>query len=119
RSTAHDDRYYLMMTNRPLDAAYLPDKSSISPDATYNQFEYPYLMVEISGSQVRRFSCVFDTKRLRSAADRALIAATVYDGNGSVALHMISRFLSENGADKRADTCVLVRRDSQEFLDLR
>jgi len=68
---------------------------------------------------VQRFSCVFDTKRLRSAADRTLIAATVYDGNGSVALHMISRFLSENGADKRADTCVLVRRDSQELLDLR
>jgi hypothetical protein len=122
RSSATRDSYYVLHHAVAVDSAMTreadPRERRIRDDATFDDYNYPYVLVEVIGARVRLFDCLFDTTRMTGPADRKFMRRS---SNGDVfvepALELISRFLSEHGADSKRDQCTTMKRQPQTLAD--
>jgi hypothetical protein len=113
RSSASRDSYYVMQEAVAGDSALTHKGDArglpIRDDATFADYDYPYVLVEVVGGRARLFDCAFDTARMTSVADRRFLRRSSHgDFFVEPALDRIARFLSEHGSDMKADQCTPV-----------
>jgi len=102
RSTATEDRYYIMDIDMLRDGKEIgQDPYKLYPNDSY---DFSYWLVLVRDESVRRFTCVFDNSRLTAPRDRKIMKA-MNDDLGSGAQQAIARFLSEHGAKVQTENC--------------
>ena len=122
RSSATRDSYYVLHQAVAVDSAMTheadPRERRIRDDATFDDYTYPYVLVEVVGARVRLFDCLFDTTRMTGPADRKFMRRSSHgDFFVEPALERISRFLSEHGADSKRDQCATMKPQPQTLAD--
>lgn len=101
RSTATEDRYYVMDTSTLRDEKnYENDPYRLHPNSSY---DFSYWFVVVKGNSARRFTCAFDNSRLIAPHDEIMNAMN--ENLGSDAEQAIARFLSEHGANIQTEGC--------------
>jgi hypothetical protein len=118
RSSPSRDSYYVMMEAVPDESALTREADArerdIRDDATFAEYEYPYVLVEVVGGNARLFDCAFDTDRMTSVADRRFLRrSSDRDVFVEPALDRIARFLSEHGTNMKADQCTPMESSEQ------
>lgn len=118
RSSPTRDSYYVMQHAAAAESAMTreadPHERSIRDDATFGDYSYPYVLVEVVGARAHLFDCMFDTTRMTGPEDRKFLLSSSHgDIFVEPALDRISSFLSERGADTRRDHCTPMKAEPQ------
>ena len=108
-STASIDYYYLMTDPQASDAALLDSRNRrlrrINPDASANVYSFPYSIIVISRTGIRKFACTFDKSVFTAPNEKKILASPTGQGRPQGTIDMIMRRLSEHGARMKADRC--------------